>query len=627
MAQEIELPSGVILYDVPDGLTDEQIKAGAIAQGIATEADFATNQGMFFDMEGDVPVLRETPPRQQPPRPDRSFMDKAIGLGEAALTLGSGATSGAIGFADSALSQAGKEIFAGRFGSNAAADAVQRRAMRGGTAQTYQPRTEAGQEYLRNLEPILGWMPPILGITNPGMVHNQAIRRSGLLADDARVGREVRSLPPVTQQPQPSLSIGAAQVPDATVRRVMGETMPVPFKGSSGLTSGQQSRDFAQLQFERETAKIGTQGAPLRDRYANQNDTMLGNFDTLIERTNPTTTDAREIGASVDRAVRDRKSMVHDKVKQAYSEARLAGELEEPVAIDGLTETLQTLTNMEGVAPNIAAARKEALRLGILAEGDDGLVAVPQPIDTVEAFRQFINNATDMKDGRQKLARSRLLASIDAATEDKGGPLYRRARRLAASEFAEFSGHELAKQLLSTKGNVDARRISLADISDKIIVDAPVEEMNKMRGTLLKAGPDGKQAWQDLKAYGIHFLMQKAYGKQLNDRGQPVMTPATFIKSIEKFDKEGKLESLYGKKQAQIMRDMAELSRLLETAPPGAINHSNTSSALLTAIVEGGMTGLLTGLPLPTVTAIREGTKLVKNQALKHRINQALAGK
>jgi hypothetical protein len=39
---DILLPSGVTLKDVPDGLTDDQIRTGAIEQGLATEQDFAT---------------------------------------------------------------------------------------------------------------------------------------------------------------------------------------------------------------------------------------------------------------------------------------------------------------------------------------------------------------------------------------------------------------------------------------------------------------------------------------------------------------------------------------------------------------------------------------------------------
>ena len=151
--------------------------------------------------------------------------------------------------------------------------------------------------------------------------------------------------------------------------------------------------------------------------------------------------------------------------------------------------------------------------------------------------------------------------------------------------------------------------------------------MNKIRTTLLSAGDEGKQAWQDLKAYGIAHIQSKAYGGQYDEAGRPMIKPYAFSKEIQKFDKSGKLASLYGKKQAQIMRDLAELAVITETAPTGAINHSNTSSAIQMAIVEAGVTASATGLPIPAVTAIREASRLLKNKALKVRINNALAGK
>ena len=156
-------------------------------------------------------------------------------------------------------------------------------------------------------------------------------------------------------------------------------------------------------------------------------------------------------------------------------------------------------------------------------------------------------------------------------------------------------------------------------------MNAPLDELQKLRGTLLRAGPAGKQAWQDLKAYGISHIMKKAFGHQLGEgRETTIAKPATFLRAIEKFDDSGKLQALYGKKQAQTMRDLAELTRILETAPPGAVNHSNTSSAVMNAIVEMGLTASVVGLPLPVIATIRTGSKFVKDKALANRINAAL---
>ena len=96
------------------------------------------------------------------------------------------------------------------------------------------------------------------------------------------------------------------------------------------------------------------------------------------------------------------------------------------------------------------------------------------------------------------------------------------------------------------------------------------------------------------------------------------------LRAIEKFDSSGKLQALYGKRQAQIMRDLAELTRIIETAPPGAVNHSNTSSAALNAVIEMGLTASLTGVPAPMLATLKGATRFVKNRALANRINAAL---
>ena len=73
----------------------------------------------------------------------------------------------------------------------------------------------------------------------------------------------------------------------------------------------------------------------------------------------------------------------------------------------------------------------------------------------------------------------------------------------------------------------------------------------------------------------------------------------------------------------EILRDLAEISRVIYTAPPGAINTSNTASAIMVALDSlGGFA--VSGIPLPALTLIKEGAKYSKNRALKARIAEAL---
>jgi hypothetical protein len=96
-------------------------------------------------------------------------------------------------------------------------------------------------------------------------------------------------------------------------------------------------------------------------------------------------------------------------------------------------------------------------------------------------------------------------------------------------------------------------------------------------------------------------------------------------KIVRSLDQDGKLEALYGKRQAQVLRDLSELGNTMFTAPPGAINHSNTASAMRIVLDSIG-TGVVTGVPAPAVTALREAAKYVRDRKTRARIEAALRG-
>jgi hypothetical protein len=290
-----------------------------------------------------------------------------------------------------------------------------------------------------------------------------------------------------------------------------------------------------------------------------------------------------------------------------------------------LATTAADVQRFEGVAPNVAPIRKEALRLGILAEDADGnLIAQAKAIDDTELLRQFVNEATDWTDKRQALMAKKINSAIDAGTEGKGGETYKAARKLRQDFANEFENVGLTAQILSTKKNTSERAIAFENVFDKIILNAPLEEMNKVRKTLISAGPDGKQAWNELKSNTSRYIINKALSTaQRDERGLPLISPDKLNSVIRSMDRAGKLEALYGKKQAQQIRDLGEIAIDIYTAPPGAINFSNTASALQVALDSVATFGL-TGIPAPAVTALREASKYAKNRQVRMRVQQSL---
>ena len=604
-------------------------------------------------LERARPVAQLAPP---------SLGQQIVGAGETALSLATGATGGAVGMLAGTGAGLAQEILSGRFGTQDSLQRVSRAAQRGAQAGTFAPRTQVGQEMAQAVGQTLGEIvPPVVPIVGaPGAVLS-GVRQAAPVARQAAIAaapvaqavvaapvtaaRAVQRAVGLGEPDSGALSAasqsasilnrraaGSAGAPREMERRTVAEGMPVPFTGPSALTTGQASRNFEQLQFEKESAKLGDVGAPLRQRVGSQTATMIANFDALIDRMEPLAVDARQIGQAVDRALINRVEVERRRIRNAYDRAEQAGQMSAPVQLTPFAAQLGEFSSLEGLVPMVGAVRKEAVRLGAIAPDESGALQVqPIPIRTAETLRQFVNQNTDWTDRREALIGRRINESIDAATESAGGDLYRAARRLRAQFADEFQNVGLTANLLATKRGTTERTIAFGDVFDKVVLNAPIDELNKVRSTLLRSGNDGKQAWSDMKAAGIRYIRDRATGEDRGAVGRdefnnPLISPSALNKAIRELDQDGKLQSLYGKKQAQILRDLAELSIDIYTAPPGAVNFSNTASALQVALDSLG-TWAVTGVPGPAATGLKEAAKYVKNRKTRARINAALQGR
>ena len=114
-------------------------------------------------------------------------------------------------------------------------------------------------------------------------------------------------------------------------------------------------------------------------------------------------------------------------------------------------------------------------------------------------------------------------------------------------------------------------------------------------------------------------------GLQTDSAGRPIVSPAKLNAAVNALDADGRLDIILGKQQAQIVRDLNEVVKYVNTVPPGTqINNSGTAMALMAAMGEAGATGAMTGLPVPVLSLVRAATSQIKNNKVKARINQAL---
>lgn len=587
--------------------------------------------------------------------PEPSLRERLVGELEAAGALATGATTGVLGAIQSGGQALAQSILSGTFGTPEATRMIEQAVTSGMQGMTYQPRTPAGQEAMRTIGGALEALPPVLPIIGPAVVPaTQVPGQARAVAQQVsaavqppapvrRVEPTLEAAPVTVTAPTPTMvagqppimpagmavqrgAAGAAGVPVAVERRAVAATMPVPFAGPTALTKGQATRDFAQLQFEKETAKLPDVGAPLRERVQQQTANFIQNFDALIDLPGPIARETREVGRVVSDALVNRAEVRRREIRRAYEAARTQGEMSQPVEMAPLAQGLTTMSSMEGLVPMISAVRREATRLGAIAQDEAGnIIPREMSVNDAETLRQFVNNATDWTDRREATFGRQINSLIDQATENSGGDMYRRARQLRAQFADEFENVGLTAKLIGTKRGTNERQIAVEDVFDKVIILSPVDEMNKTRTTLLRAGPEGRQAWADLKSQGIDYIKQRALSASERDAaGNPLLSPAQFQRTVQGLDRDGKLEALYGRRQAQTLRDLAELSSVIYTAPPGAINTSNTASALQVAL-DSLVTFGATGVPAPVLTTLREASKYVKNRATKKRVQDALS--
>ena len=107
-----------------------------------------------------------------------------------------------------------------------------------------------------------------------------------------------------------------------------------------------------------------------------------------------------------------------------------------------------------------------------------------------------------------------------------------------------------------------------------------------------------------------------------NGLGQEVVSPARLNKLVKEMDADGKLDAIFGKKGAEQLRDLNEASIDILTAPPGAVNSSNTAS-VLAGILDGALF-TATGVPVPIASGLRYGAKKLRQRATTKKVDEAL---
>lgn len=615
---DVRLPNGKVIRGVPEGTPKEVVMQKAIAAGLASESDFGIKkmeqpQTQPVDAGGEPSLSMFEKPAQPMQKPEESLADKAIGVGESALSIGSGLTTGAAGGLLGTIEGIAQAVREGKIGEPEAQQIIQQRMAEGAQAGTYMPRTETGQNIVKGVGEALGALPPVIAGFSPA----QAAGASQALGATAQAARGL--MPQSAPKAMQGLSVGAAEVPIEQVRMRQAAELPVPIK----LTKGQAGKDFEQQRFERETAKANEVGDPLRQRYSEQNMQLQQNLDAFIDFTGtelPETNYMLETGRMVDNAIRSRAATDKNRIRQAYKDAEKAGEMASPVNMSPLAEYLNENRAGRTSAPIMKTIADELEVQGVGAGRiDDGSLQLGElTLGQAEKLRQTINKFAKDNDPNDLRVASEMKGIIDGVTESAGGDAYRRARTLRRQYANQYENIGIIRDIIGKKRGSDDRKIATENIVNKAVFGGTVDELKSVRKTLQTQGQEGMAAWKEIQAATLRQIRDEATKNMQRDQnGNPIVSAAGLNRIVSSLDKNGKLVNLFGAKGAEQVRLLNDVAKDILISQPGTVNSSNTSTALLAALEMGTYGG-------PFVSVLKFARDKVKDRAIKNRVERAL---
>lgn len=523
----------------------------------------------------------------------RSLGEKIVGAGEAGLT----ALSGAVAAPVSAVGGVLGTLASGKYGTPEGIQAGQQVAQQIQAGGTYQPRTAQGQQYIQDLQkafeasklPPMG-VPELQGMAPVVAAGGQ--QAAGKIRQIPQVAAELQSV-----QPQPIKAVvpgsaGAAAVGEENLRIQRARELPIPID----LSRDQITRNPSDVRFARETAKDPVLGQPLQEHYAKQNDLIQKNLDHMIEETgaeysglNPV-----ELGKKLVDVVEPKRAERKIEIRKAYNEARAAGEMNEPVSI---TPLLEYAKSHEAEALNAPVIKSLEMKISSLAK--DGNLS----LNELEEVRKMVgrlsqDTATNATYGRE------INGLIDNLTQDKGGHLYKEARKLNADFMTEFENTPIMKNITALKkGNSTQRAVAMEDLIQKSVIGSTLDDTQRLFSSLNKMGPEGQQMVNELKgAVAQRIKDQATKNVQLDINGKPYVSTPALNSVITDLDKSGKLDLLFGKKGAEHYRTLNQVTKEIQTVPKDTTNPSGTAAQIGAMLAEAGTNFALTGVPAPVAT-------------------------
>ena len=434
-------------------------------------------------------------------------------------------------------------------------------------------------------------------------------------------GKVQEKFPELKGEENPNLrSVGAAELSAGQLRQAKAHELLVPMD----LPRDIYTRNFKDINWAREKAKDAETGELLRQNYSKLNKELIDNLDAEIHATGAQKTgiDRGQLGQELNDVVANYQKNRYQEVKDKYTEADTAGETLQQVPYKSV---LDYIDNIEAKRPTqyeqnpILKMVKEDLK----ANDPNGTGAIN--LRQYEDIKQLINAETEYGTSNG-FHGSKIRSAINEATKDAGGTLYKEANALNSRYMKEFEENPVIRDITAIKKGTTERKIAIENLVEDSMLKGPRSRVEELFKTLENAGPEGQSMINELRgvvAEQIRAEATKGVGRDIN--GNPIVSADKVNGIIQKLDKSGKLDLIFGKKGAERYRTLNDVVIDVKTTPEGSVNYSGTASQLknlVIPIVTDLGTSAMAGVPLPVTLGGTMAYKYVKGRKEANKISE-----
>lgn len=312
------------------------------------------------EQEAVVSQYYQQQAQQRAAQPQPSIADRAVGAGEAGLSMLTGATGGTLGMLAGGVGGVARNVLAGTYGTPEGADVAEQYATDAARSLTYEPKTALGGEYLQNIGEATAPLAGLAGVAP--------------LAEAAMVGR--LASPAMRDIPQtPGAQEQAQRIAAGETSRDLARSTLAPGSAESGaprLARDPAAREAIKQGFDEGVIQAVKQTTP-------QNKAKLLRMANIAERGADD-----EVFRSLNRPADVVGDSLSQRIKFIRNVNKDAGQ-----RLDGVAKSLRGQQgNIEGPANNFAANLNE---MGITQDDNGRLAFIGSDIEGITGAEKILS--------------------------------------------------------------------------------------------------------------------------------------------------------------------------------------------------------------------------------------------